>query len=221
MAKTVHHQDLESKWGEEDHLQVAQSRSFSSLIFEMFSEKVPSDSELKVFELILNLSIDHGSDTPSAVKTIEEAKKGETISEAVAEGIEQINNTHGGAMEPAMEYLYDLQQNGTDIQSWVKDQLAQGNRIAGFGHRLYKDVDPRAQLIFQYLRDGGLGAEFIMIINQIEQTIEQEKGSKLPINIDGAIAVALCAFGWSTRLGKAVFIIARTPGLCGQFLNHS
>jgi len=50
--------------------------------------------------------------------------------------------------------------------------------------------------------------------------LEIQKGQKLPLNIDGAIAVALCSFGWDPKLGKAVFIIARTPGLCGQFLNN-
>jgi len=51
--------------------------------------------------------------------------------------------------------------------------------------------------------------------------LEAQKGKKLPLNIDGAIAVALCSFGWDSKLGKAVFLIARTPGLCGQYLTNS
>ena len=42
----------------------------------------------------------------------------------------------------------------------------------------------------------------------------------LQMFIDGAIACLLCTFGWESRLGNAVFVIARVPGLCGHILNH-
>ena len=222
MAKTITHDEAgNAKWGDSDHLQIAQSRSFSSIIFELLSEKVPTDSELKVFELILNLSIDHGPDTPSAVKVIEEAKAGESISEAVSEGIEQINDVHGGAQEKLMEILYKVQSGECKVQSLVEEYLEEGKRMAGFGHRIYKDVDPRAQLVLKVLSEEckGQSQEWINIALDLEKELETQKGSKLPLNIDGAIAVALCTFGWDPRLGKAVFIIARTPGLCGQYLN--
>lgn len=222
MAKTVVHDESgNAKWGDEDHLQVAQNKSFSAMIFELLAEKAPTESELKVFELILNLSIDHGPDTPSAVKVIEEAKEGESISEAVSEGIEQINDVHGGAQEVLMEELYKVQSGEWKVQSLVKQYLKEGKRLAGYGHRLYKDSDPRAQLILKVLREEGVGKseEFINLAMEIENELEAQKGTKLPLNIDGAIAVALCSFGWPVKLGKAVFIIARTPGLCGQYLN--
>jgi len=220
MAKTIIHDEAgNAKFGHEDHLQVAQNRSFTSLIFELLSEKVPSDSELKVFELILNLSIDHGPDTPSAVEVIREAKEGEDISEAVAEGIEEINDTHGGAQEKLMEELYKVDSEQVTANSLVTEYLKEGKRLPGYGHRIYKDTDPRAQLILQTLKENGFSDEFIKIASSLESELEAQKGAKLPLNIDGAIAVALCTFGWDSKLGKAVFIIARTPGLCGQYLN--
>ena len=237
MAKTIVHDEAgNAKFGDEDHLQVAQTRSFASLIFELLSEKIPTEQELKVFELILNLSIDHGPDTPSAVKVIEEAKEGENISEAVAEGIEQINDTHGGAQEKLMEILYQLKgdvilgsvatpgsskdsgQARMTVKVLVEDSLKEGERIPGFGHRIYKDTDPRAQLILDTLKDNGFDDKFTKIAKDLEKELEIQKGKRLPVNIDGAIAVALCSFDWSSKLGKAVFIIARTPGLCGQYL---
>lgn len=221
MAKTITHDEAgAAKWGDEDHLQIAQNRSFASLIFELLSEKTPIEAELKVFELILNLSIDHGSDTPSAVKVIEEAKAGESISEAVSEGIEEINDVHGGAQEKLMEILYRIKNQELRIKELVSEYLKEGKRLAGYGHRLYKESDPRAQLILNTLKENGFDEEFINIAQQLEKELEAQKGNKLPINIDGAIAVALCSFGWDSKLGKAVFIIARTPGLCGQYLNN-
>jgi citrate synthase len=220
MAKTVIHDEQgNAKWGDEDHLQIAQTRSFASLIFELLSEKAPTEAELKVFELILNLSIDHGPDTPSAIKVIREAKEGEDISESVAEGIEEINDTHGGAQEKLMEILYRVESQESRVQELVKESLNNGQRIPGYGHRIFKDQDPRAQLILQALKENGFSDEFTNIATDLEKELETQKGTKLPLNIDGAIAVALCSFGWDAKLGKAVFIVARTPGLCGQYLN--
>lgn len=222
MAKTIKHsEDGTASWGDDDHLQIAQARSFSSLIFELLSEKVPTDQELKVFELILNLSIDHGPDTPSAIPTIEAAKAGKTISEAVSDGINHINDVHGGAQEKLMEIFYQIKSEKLKVKSLVEESLREGKRIPGFGHRIYKDLDPRAQLILQTLKENGFGEEFIGIAHDLESELESQKGNRLPLNIDGAIAVVLCTLDWPARLGKAVFIIARTPGLCGQFLNNS
>lgn len=222
MARTVIHDEQgNTKWGDRDHLEVAQTRSFASMIFELLSEKIPTQSQLKIFELILNISIDHGPDTPSAKVTIKEAKKGETISEAVAEGIEQINDSHGGAQEKLMEILYQVDRGQFTGDSLVVECIKKGERMPGFGHRIYKEKDPRAQLIIEKLTEAGMGSEFIDIAKELETQLKSQTGKQLPLNIDGAIAVALCSFGWDSKLGKAVFIIARTPGLCGQYLNNS
>ncbi len=231
MAKTVHHQDLKSFFGDEDHLELSHKSSFSDLIFETLSGHKPSPSQSKVFELILNLSIDHGPDTPSAVPLIEKAKSGATISEALAEGVLHINDRHGGAIEPCMEFFYRVKSQAAEgeprqgresrVKELIGQELAEGKKLAGFGHRIYKEEDPRAQLIIKTLEKALIGAEYIEIARKVEEEIEKQKGVKLPLNIDGAIAIALCDFGWDPKLGKAVFLSARVPGLCAHYLNNS
>lgn len=221
MARTVKHEGLNVYWGDEDHLEVSQKRSFSQMIFELLSEKTPTESELKLFEMVLNLSIDHGSETPSAVATIQAAKEGKSISEAIAEGLKQINASHGGAIEPCMEMLYRVLSQEDKVRDLVKEYLGQDKRIPGFGHRIYKDKDPRTSLIFRVMSDEAMSDEFVKIAREIEIELESQKGKKLPINIDGAVAVLLCTFDWDPKLSNAVFIIARTPGLCAQYINCS
>lgn len=221
MAKTVTHNDQQQAFfGSVELLEVAQSKSFSQMIFELLSEKEPTADQLRIFELILNISIDHGPDAPSAKKVIEEAQKGQSLSLSLAAGIGEINESHGGAIEPAMKLFYELKGKQDQVETTVKNYLSEGKRMAGFGHRIY-EVDPRAQLILRKLKEAGLGEEFIQVTVKIEQELEKQKGKKLPLNIDGAIAVALCAFGWEPKVGNAVFLIARMPGLCGQYLNNS
>lgn len=219
MAKTVKHEELKSFFGKENHLEVSQTKSFAWMIYETLSEKTPSEAELRLFELILNISIDHGPETPSAVKTISAAQAGKSISESVASGLMQINAYHGGAIEPCMEILYKIKDRRLIIKDLVKEYLEQDKRLPGLGHRIYKDYDPRTKLIFKKIIEAGMSDEYMKIAQELEGELENQKGKKLPVNIDGAIAVVLCTFGWEPELSNAVFLCARVPGLCGQFLN--
>lgn len=231
MVKTVIHDSLgEAKFGEQDHLQIAQSRTFSEMIFELLSEKLPTKEELQLFDLILNLSIDHGPDAPSAAATIEAAKEGKSLGEAVAAGVAQINDQHGGAMEPLMEILYYCHSEeqsdeesptnvGSSVQNLVENYIKEDKKIPGLGHRLYKDQDPRAELLMGTAISLKVGEEYIQAVREIRDEFEKQSGKSLVVNIDGAIAAILCGFGWPSKLGKAVFIIARTPGLCGHYIN--
>lgn len=219
MARTIIHTDLKAHFGDRDHLEVSQTKSFSELIFEMLSEKEPTNDEAKLFELILNLSIDHGPETPSAKRTIESSKNKKDLVISVSEGLLEIGDIHGGAAAPLMEILYKIQNSELKIQDLVEEYWKGDKRIPGFGHRIYKEGDPRAELIFEELKKRGIGGDFLMIIVELQNEIETQSGKRLPINIDGAIAVALCGLGWKPILGKAVFLIARTPGLVAHSLN--
>lgn len=196
------------------------NQSFAVNIFKLLAKRVPSDQEAEFFELILNLCIDHGPESPSAVKTIEAAKEGKSMGEAVGAGIAEIGDRHGGAMKPGMEFMLQI-KDGADTKQLVQQYLDEKKAIGGYGHRIYKDQDPRAELLIKKLEDAGLGSEYITIARQIEKTLEELKGTKLVLNIDGAIAVVLLTFNWSSSSGPAVFISSRAPGLCNHYLTAS
>jgi len=219
MALSVNHKGGTVWFGLESHLEVSGRHSFAEMIFWLLSERQPISGELKVFELMLNLSIDHGSDTPSAKMTIRSAKAGKTIGKAVAAGVGEINDTHGGAQEALMSILYKIVKEKAESKTAVAEFIEKKIRLPGFGHRLYRNTDPWAELILDALRDNNLGRDFVTAARNLAEELNRQTGKVLPLNIDGAIAVALCAFGWPPTLGTAVFIIARVPGLCGQYLN--
>lgn len=219
MALTINHENDTAYLGDDDHLALAQKFSFAEIIYRTLSEQVPTPEQLKVFELILNLAIDHGPDAPSAKKTIEEAEKGEPISEAVAEGIEQINDSHGGAIEPCMKVLYEMKESDIPAAEIVKKFREAEMKLPGYGHRIYK-VDPRAQLILKTATEANIGEDFIKLAQELETELQAQTEKTLPLNIDGAIAVVLCGLGWEARLSKAVFIISRSVGLSAHFLNN-
>jgi citrate synthase len=224
MARTITHVDNDETkpalFGQLDHMEAAKNMDFSSMIFEVLTEKPPTPEELKLLNLILNLSIDHGPSSPSAAATIEAAKSGKTMGESVGEGLFQIGDRHGGAGGPLMEILYKIKNGEGTVENIVRDNLNSGKRIPGMGHRVYKDKDPRAQLIMQTADQNGIASEYIQIAQDLRDELEKQSGKSLPINIDGAIAAVFCGFGLKPELGIAVFIIARTPGLCAHFINN-
>jgi len=225
MAITITHlEDDETKpalFAGRDHLEMAQSSSFTQMIFEMLTERKPNEAEVKLLNLILNLSADHGPNAPSAVATISATKEDKTMGESVGLGMAQIGDRHGGAGGPLMEILYRVQGTGYRVQELVEEYLKEGKRIPGMGHRVYKDMDPRAQLIMNTAVENGVGEEFVKMVNEIRDELEKQSGKSLPVNIDGAIAAVFCGFGLKPELGIAVFIIARAPGLCAHFINNS
>ncbi len=225
MAITITHlEDDETKpalFAGRDHLEMAQSSSFTQMIFEMLTERKPNEAEVKLLNLILNLSADHGPNAPSAVATISATKEDKTMGESVGLGMAQIGDRHGGAGGPLMEILYRVQGKGYRVQELVEEYLKEEKRIPGMGHRVYKDMDPRAQLIMNTAVENGVGEEFVKMVNEIRDELEKQSGKSLPVNIDGAIAAVFCGFGLKPELGIAVFIIARAPGLCAHFINNS
>jgi citrate synthase len=186
----------------------------------MLTERKPSESEVKLLDLILNLSVDHGPHAPSAVATIEAATEGKTMGESVGAGMAQIGDRHGGAGGPLMELMYRINK-GETAENIVKEVLGEGKRLPGMGHRVYKDKDPRAQLIMDTAVANGVGEEYVKIVNELRDELEKQSGKSLPVNIDGAIAAVFCGFGLKPELGIAIFIIARAPGLCAHFINNS
>ncbi len=225
MAKTITHIDNDETkpalFGEQDLLKFAKKTSFTEMIFEILTERKPSEAEIKLLNLILDLSADHGPNAPSAVATIESAKNGKTMGEAVGDGMAQIGDRHGGAGGPLMEILYRVQGTGERVQVVVKEYLQAGKRIPGMGHRVYKDLDPRAQLIMKTALENGVGEEYVKMVNEVRDELEAQSGKSLPVNIDGAIAAVFCGMGLKPEHGIAIFIIARAPGLCAHFINNS
>jgi citrate synthase len=225
MARTITHIDNDETkpalFGEADLLEYAGTHNFSEMIFEMLTERKPTDAETKLLNLILNLSIDHGPNSPSAVATIAATREGKTMGESVGAGMAQIGDRHGGAGGPLMEIMYRIKNDELGITKAVAEVLAKGERMPGLGHRVYKDLDPRAQLIMNTAVEQGVGADYVKIVNELRDEMEKQSGKSLPVNIDGAIAAVFCGFGLAPELGIAIFIIARAPGLASHFINSS
>lgn len=211
-----------SKMTDDDHiirgekLSELMGGSFSNAIFLILKGDRPNDKESKLFETCLISIIDHGMGTASAMASRFVASTGNSVNSAIGTGILALGDKHGGAIEKAMQQLVIVQ----DVAGFVQENLASKSTIYGFGHKIYKDEDPRAKQILSLCAELDYKSKYIDLVQEIEKEIEKQKGKKIVLNIDGLIAAILLEMGFASNVGKAFFVIGRTPGLAAQVIEE-
>jgi len=187
-------------------------RTFSEVAFLLFSERLPDEKESRLFDAMLVACAEHGVEAPSAFSARVSASVGNPLHVAAAAGILATGDYHGGAIEEAAELF--------STKTTVADVLASGKRFPGFGHKLYKDVDPRAELLFTLAEELGLSGDYVAHAKSIRDELARTSGKTLPINIDGALAALLLELKLTPRLGKVLFAFARMPGMIAHILEE-
>lgn len=189
-------------------LEEVMDMDFADAIWLILTGETPSEEESEMFNTILSSSIDHGVGTPSNVSARTVQSGGNSMNASVAAGVLALGDSHGGAIEDCMEML----QRDADAETLVEEYLADGRTIPGIGHKVYKDEDPRATKIIERAEELGLASEAVDKMTGVRDEFARQKVD-LVVNVDGAIAAVMTDLGWDHRLGKGLFIIARTPGL--------
>ena len=185
--------------------------SFSEAIYMILKGELPTDKERKILDVIFVSVIEHSIAPPSALAARAVISGGNSLHVGVGAGILAFGEAHGGALEGAMRFFQEnVDKNPYQV---VKEYFENRKRIAGYGHKYFKDFDPRAKKIIEYAEKLGFNGKFLKFALEVEKAIEEIKGKKLILNVDGAIAAVVSEMGFDWRLGKGFFIIGRVPGL--------
>jgi citrate synthase len=133
---------------------------------------------------------------------------------------------HGGANEAVLSMLGDIQASGEGVAKYVervKNKEA-GVKLMGFGHRVYKNYDPRAKLVkesaHEVLAALGVQDDLLDIAMELEQYALNDdyfKERKLYPNVDFYTGVIYKAMGFPTRMFTVLFAIGRLPGWIGHW----
>jgi citryl-CoA lyase len=193
------------------------NNSFTDSIFLLLTNRKPNVQESKIFSAILISIIDHGMGTTSSQTTRFVKSGGNPLNTAVGAGVLALGNYHGGAIENAMKQIKTIK----NVEEFVTTHITNKKIIFGFGHKIYKDQDPRVIQILKLCKEIDYQSTYIEKILKIEQLIEQQKGKKIILNIDGLIAAILLEMRFDPIIGKGIFIIGRTPGLVAQAVEES
>ncbi|RUM59090.1 MAG: citryl-CoA lyase [Persephonella sp.] len=185
--------------------------TFSEAIYLVLKGELPSKNEAKMLDAIFVSLVEHSIAPPSIISARAVISGGNSLHVGVGAGILAFGEAHGGALENAMKFLQENVEK--DAEEVVNEYLSQKRRIAGFGHRYYKDFDPRSKKLLEIAKKLGFFGKYAKFALEVEKAIEKIKGKKLILNVDGAIASIVSEMGFDYRMGKGFFIIGRSAGL--------
>ncbi|MDQ7037765.1 MAG: citryl-CoA lyase [Aquificota bacterium] len=187
--------------------------TFSQAIYLLLKGELPSEAESKMMEAIFVSVIDHGIAPPSVIAARSVASGGNSLNVGVAAGVLAFGSAHGGALEDAMRFLQEGVKSERAVEEIVSEYLSQKRPIPGYGHRYYKDFDPRTRRLLDLAKKYGFYGKHCEFAERVEEEIFKQKGKRIVLNVDGAIAAVTSDMGFDWRLGKGFFIIGRVPGL--------
>lgn len=167
--------------------------------------------------------IDHGLNASTFAARVV-ASTGSDLVSAVTAGIGALKGPlHGGAPGPVLDMLDAVQASG-DAEAWLANELDQGRRIMGMGHRIYRTRDPRAFVLeraLSKLAAAGIAAPRLTTAKQVEQAAAEALKRKYPnrslqTNVEFYTAVLLDTIGLPRWAFAPTFAVGRTPGWCAH-----
>ncbi len=203
--------------------------NFMRMMFAVPAEEYKiNDVLVRALDRIFILHADHEQNASTSTVRLC-ASSGTNPFAAVAAGVACLwGPAHGGANEAALNMLYDIQNNGGvakigEFIAKVKDKNS-NVRLMGFGHRVYKNHDPRAKLMretcYEVLNELGLGDDplfkLAMALEKIALEDEYFVSRKLYPNVDFYSGIVQKAIGIPVPLFTAIFALARTVGWIAQ-----
>jgi citrate synthase len=191
--------------------ELAAKRSFGDVVYLLLTGELPKANEGKLVEAILVSCCDHSLASPSADAVRFVASSGVPLQTAVAAGVSSIGDVHGGAIEPCARIIKDAVTRGVAATELLKELKAKKERIPGFGHPLHTR-DPRTEVLRKLAGNWNLLGRHSQYVNDIEAAANSIFGRALPANVDGMIAGLMCDLNIDPALGKAFFIVGRSPG---------
>jgi citrate synthase len=202
------------------------SRSFVEnflwLNFGLMAEPYVSNPVLvKALDRLLILHEDHEQNaSTSTVRMVGSTEA--NLFASVSAGINALSGPlHGGANEAVLSMLADIRDSGEGVKRFVERVKGkeEGIRLMGFGHRIYKNYDPRARLVKEsadaVLGQLGIKDELLGIAKELEEIALADDyfiERKLYPNVEFYTGVIYKAMGFPTRMFTVLFAIGRLPG---------
>ncbi|MGO1686009.1 MAG: citrate/2-methylcitrate synthase, partial [Brachybacterium sp.] len=181
---------------------------------------------VRAMEQLLILHADHEQNcSTSAVRLVGSAQA--NLFTSVSAGIGALSGpAHGGANAAVMEMLDQIQAENIDPRDFMEKvkRKEDGIRLMGFGHRVYKNYDPRARLVKKIADDVlerlGVNDEKLELAMKLEEIALQDDyfvERKLYPNVDFYTGLIYKAIGFPTEMFTVLFAIGRLPGWIAQW----
>jgi citrate synthase len=192
------------------------TRSFGDVAFLLLGGDLPQGNEGRMLDALLVAAAEHSVVAPSVNAARFTASAGVPLQAAVGAGIVALGEHHGGAVDAAARALLEADRTelpdpeaATSVCQRLREE---GTRLPGFGHVVH-DPDPRASRLLEVAGDLGFRGRWCGLAEAFEAAAGEVFGRPLRMNVDGAMAALLLELGLDPGLGKAFYVIGRSPGL--------
>jgi citrate synthase len=183
----------------------------------------PDALSVRAFDCALILHADHELNASTFAARVAAATLTD-IHSAIVGGIGALKGPlHGGANAEVMKMLLDFGEAATPekVEATIREKLARKEKIPGFGHRVYRTMDPRAIHLRQLSKDLGKRSgqtHWVEMSERIEALVKSEK--KLNPNVDFYSASMYYALGIPVSLYTPIFAVSRTSGWTAHVLEQ-
>jgi citrate synthase len=202
--------------------------SLASNFIYMLHGREPDATLSRALESYWVTVIDHGMSASTFTARVIASTRSDMVS-AVTGAIGAMKGPlHGGAPGPVLDMLLDI-QTADRAEGWVRRELAAGRRIMGFGHRVYKVRDPRAEVLAKVAEEMAAGAlydrQLFDLARDVEATVlrvldEVKPGRNLRTNVEFYTALVLQSIGLKPETFVAVFSCGRCAGWCAHVIEQ-
>ncbi|HEX5724202.1 MAG TPA: citrate/2-methylcitrate synthase [Longimicrobiaceae bacterium] len=192
----------------------------------MLNGELANETRCRTMDTALVLHAEHGMNASTFAARVTAGTLSDIYS-CITSAIGTLKGpSHGGANVEVMNMLREIDESGTDPREWVREALEGGKRVMGFGHRVYKAVDPRAtvlrELADRIMNEAG-ETRWLDLSDKIRAVMAEEmeaRGKKIYPNVDFFSASVYTTLGIDMDLFTCVFAIARTPGWTAHLLEQ-
>jgi citrate synthase len=189
----------------------------------MLNGEEPREVDVRALDTYLVLLADHGMNASTFTARVIASTEADMAS-AVIGGIGALKGPlHGGAPSLVLDML-DAIGSTENVEPWMREALARGDRLMGFGHRVYKAEDPRAEILRGLASEMDKGDLFTLARTAEEAGLrllqEQKPGRRLYTNVEFYSAVVLNAVGLPRDLFTATFAASRVAGWSAHILEQ-
>jgi citrate synthase len=202
----------------------------------MLNGREPHPEAARALETYLNTVIDHGMNASTFTARVITSTRSDIVS-AIVGAIGALKGPlHGGAPGPALDMVFEIRERAArsgesvaqEAEGWVRETMETGGRIMGFGHRVYKVRDPRADVL-------GQAAERMFSVTgesrlyddarEVEQVAlrvleELKPGRNLKTNVEFYTALVLHGIGLEVAMFTPTFAVGRVGGWTAHVLEQ-
>jgi citrate synthase len=190
----------------------------------MLTGREPDPVKVDALNKYLILLADHGMNSSTFTARIVASTMSDMISAVTAAVCALKGPLHGGAPAPVLRMLQDIGKPER-AESWMREKIRAGERLMGFGHRIYRTTDPRAEIL-RSIASKTADKSFYALATSVEETgirvlQEHRPERKLYTNVEYYSAVVMDSVGLPPDLFTASFAASRTVGWTANVLEQA